>query len=344
MLITLFLSIIYFNISLNLDNKVVNFFAPNLSDQLNAKIAIWSEAAKKIVLAHEADATIDIDFARNLLLQRRTDPIEPALPVAELKLPLKNSTSTEDFTTTANGGFVMDVVDGTILFEKNADQIWPIASITKLVTALVFIDQNPGWENIYEIKKEDRRDGGRIYLFSGEKVKVKDLFYLSLVASGNTETIALVNSTGMNEADFVIKMNEKAKTLGLEKTVFFDAVGLDDDNVSTPNEVARIAKAALEDKDISKATLTKKYEFKTLNDRRKVAYSTDSLLNDEMPGLKVLGGKTGYNEKAGYCFVGKFSDKENHEIISVILGDVDEKSRFTQAYSLAEWTYGNYHW
>ncbi|KKR33089.1 MAG: Serine-type D-Ala-D-Ala carboxypeptidase, partial [Candidatus Falkowbacteria bacterium GW2011_GWF2_39_8] len=146
------------------------------------------------------------------------------------------------------------------------------------------------------------------------------------------------------EEEFVIKMNEKAKTLGLEKTVFYYAVGLDDENVSSPNEVARIAKAAFENKDIVKATLTKKYEFKTLNDRRKVAYSTDSLLHGEMPDLRVLGGKTGYNEKAGYCFVGKFTNSENHEIISVILGDVDEKSRFTQAYNLAEWAYDNYHW
>ncbi|KKR31541.1 MAG: hypothetical protein UT64_C0057G0011, partial [Candidatus Falkowbacteria bacterium GW2011_GWF2_39_8] len=124
MFITLFLSIIYFNISFNLDNKVVNFVAPDLSENLNAKIESWSGVAKKIVVAHQADATIgDIDFARNLLLQRRTPPAEAVvLPVAAPKLPLKNSTSTEEFSTSANGGFVMDVVDGTVLFEKNADQ------------------------------------------------------------------------------------------------------------------------------------------------------------------------------------------------------------------------------
>lgn len=347
MLSTLLLSVLYFNISLNLDSSLVNFFTPNLSTVINKKVEYLVASAKKIVLAREVEATIgDIDFTKNFLKQKNTEAENlVALPVAKLKLPLKNSSSTDVFSTSAVSGLAMDVSEGTVLFEKNADEVRPIASITKLATALVFIDHNPGWDKIYEITKEDRREGGRIYLFKGEKVKVRDLFYLSLVASGNTETIALVSSTGLTETEFVEKMNEKVKILGLENTVFYDAVGLNDKNVSTPREVAKIAQIALENVDISQATLTKKYEFKTQLDRKKVVYSTDSLLGSTIPDeLRILGGKTGYNEKAGYCFVGKFVDSNEHQVISVILGDVDKNSRFTQAYNLAEWVYANYHW
>jgi D-alanyl-D-alanine carboxypeptidase len=242
-------------------------------------------------------------------------------------------------------GTIADIQENKILFNKDADKEWPLASITKLMTALVFLDYNPGWEEIYEVRREDRREGGKIYLFTGDKVKVKDLFYLSLVGSGNTETIGLVNATGLSEEEFVKKMNEKAESMGLTNTHFYDPAGLNNSNVSTAKETAVFAKIALADKDISEATLAKSYGFVTLAGRKKTIYNTDDLL-DIFPrnGIKIAGGKTGYTEAAGYCFVGKFIDHNGREMISVVLGGDSKDSRFMETRGLVEWAYKNYVW
>lgn len=265
------------------------------------------------------------------------------LPASENKPPREEII--EQYELDANCGAVLDVENNNILFDKQANREWPLASLTKLITAIVFLEHNPGWDSVYTIKGEDRREGGRIYLFTGEKVRVKDLFYLSLVGSGNTETVALVHSTGMTENIFVEKMNEKAQSLNLNNTKFFDVTGLNNKNVSTARDIVRFTQAALLINEISKATITKKYEFWTLEGKNKVAYNTDDLLNNfPENGIRIVGGKTGYLELAGYCFVGKFVDHQGKEMISVVLGSKDRYSRFTEAKNLVEWTYENYIW
>lgn len=240
---------------------------------------------------------------------------------------------------------VIDCKSDVVLFGKEEEIIWPIASITKLITALVFVEHNPGWDAVYRIKAGDKQEGGRIYLFTGEKVKVKDLFYFSLVGSDNTAAMALVRSTGLSDEEFIKKMNEKARALGLKNTHFDDPVGLSDGNVSTAKETAALAAAAFANEDISGASLTKAYEFETLEGRKKKINNTDGLL-DIFPqnGIKILGGKTGYIEASGYCFAGKFADHGGNEIISVVLGADSYNARFDQTKEMVEWVYENYQW
>ena len=240
---------------------------------------------------------------------------------------------------------VAEATSSQVLFAKEADKEWPIASITKLMTALVFLEHNPGWDAVYTITDEDRREGGRINVFRGEKIKVKDLFNLSLVGSDNTATVALVHSIGLSEEDFVKKMNAKAESIGLKHTRFYDAVGLSNDNVSIAREVIELARVSLAEEEIQTATLKKKYEFSTVQGRKKTVYNTDDLLNNfPHNGIKILGGKTGYTESAGYCFVGKFMDRSGREIISVVLGSPNRDSRFSQTKNLIEWAYKNFVW
>jgi D-alanyl-D-alanine carboxypeptidase (penicillin-binding protein 5/6) len=245
----------------------------------------------------------------------------------------------------SNISCVVDVETGKVVYNKNNNTKVPIASISKLMTTLVFLDYNPGWEEVYIIQDSDRRDGGKIFLYLGDKVTVKDLFNMSLVGSANTATIALVHSTGMSEEEFVQKMNTKAMELGLLDTSFKDVTGLSKNNVSTALEVAQIAKYALSKIEINRATLKSEYFFKTLQGTTKKVYTTDYLLeNFPENGIKVLGGKTGYTELAEYCFVGKFTNKNGNEIITVVLGSDTKNSRFYETKELAEWTYNNYEW
>lgn len=236
--------------------------------------------------------------------------------------------------------------DGRVFFfGKNANDIQPIASITKLMTALVFLDNNPDWETTYVIGRDDMIEGGKLNLFRGEEIKLRDIFKTSLIASDNGATMALVHASGLTEEEFVKKMNEKALMLGLVDTNFQDPIGLSDDNVSTAREVALLAKEALTRPEITEATESKSYRFTTLDGREKMVESTDYLLFDpEDNQFQVIGGKTGYTDKAGYCFVGRFKDLNGREIISVVLNSSGKNDRFRESKSLVKWVFDNYTW
>lgn len=245
----------------------------------------------------------------------------------------------------AQRGAVLASGDRFFLFSNRADEVQPIASITKLMTALVFLENNPGWDEVYQIKPEDNIQGGKINLFLGEIIRVRDLFYTSLIASDNGATIALVHSTGLTEEEFVARMNKKAAEMRLEKTSFEDPIGLGVKNISTAREVALLAEAAFEKPEIREATASQSYKFETLNGRQKFIESTDDLLFDKsINGLEILGGKTGYTDEAGYCYVGYMRGPAGKTVVSVVLGANSRSERFRASRSIAEWALNYYDW
>jgi D-alanyl-D-alanine carboxypeptidase len=245
----------------------------------------------------------------------------------------------------ADKSAVLSGDDRVFLFDKKSDEVQPIASISKLMTALVFLDNNPGWDTTYTITDADKIAGGKLNLFSGEEIKLRDIFKTSLIASDNGATMALVHASGLSEKEFIQKMNDKAAHLRLTKTKFIDATGLSDENVSTAREVALLAKEALSHPEITETTESKNYHFTTVDGRKKDIESTDYLLFDsEKNSFQVVGGKTGYTDKAGYCFVGRFKDAGGREIISVVLNSAGKNDRFKESKNLVNWVFGNYQW
>ncbi len=243
---------------------------------------------------------------------------------------------------TAPGAIVMDVKTGEVLFEKNSHQPMPIASLTKLMSALVFLENSPDLNQAVVIQKEDYRPGSTVGLYNGEKVTRRDLFFSSLAASSNNATMALAHSTGLSEADFVKKMNSRAKLLGLKNTHFTEPTGLDSGNVSSAYDIARLASYALLDPNIKEAVTTTDYRFRVSNTGRlqKVG-NTNKLLKSF---LHITGGKTGFTEAAGYCLVSRVVNDQGDEIMVVVLGSASETSRFQEVKGLAWWTFENYRW
>ena len=238
---------------------------------------------------------------------------------------------------------VLDKGGRFYFWSARGDETQPIASITKLMTALVFLENNPGWDTPYQVTADDHITGGHLNLFLGDRVTVKDLFMTSLVASDNGATMALVHATGLSETDFVKKMNEKAQALGLLNTHFVDPVGLSDGDESTAREVTQLAKAALSRPEISQATESQSYDFTTLGGKAISIASTDELLTDTASGsLRILGGKTGYTDQAGYCFVGRFQAPDGREVIAAVLNAVGKNDRFTETESLANWVFKSF--
>ena len=328
--------------SISVDSLLESSFAKaSLSGQRQGRVLGIKELNDTIKKAGEQIASISRPIAQKVYSQIGKLPISeeaPPEPDPVVKLDYQYKVNTKS-------AAVLDTVNDIFIFKENSDVVLPIASLTKLMTALIFLDYNPGWEVTYKVKESDRREGGKIYLFWGEEVRVKDLFYLSLVASANSATAALVSSTGLSEAEFVAKMNEQARELGLNYTQFADPTGLSDNNVSTAQEVAYLVKSALSHKDIRQATLAKEYRFKTSQGKTKIVQTTDDLLkNFPQNGIKIIGGKTGRTIAAGYCFAGLFIDKDGHEVVSVILGSQSNGDRFSETKDLVEWVYGAYNW
>lgn len=252
---------------------------------------------------------------------------------------------TSDVNLIASSGAVLLVKDNSFLYEKNSAFKQPIASITKLMTVLVFLDHNPGFDSEYVITPSDNIAGGKNNLFTGETITIRDVWHTALIASDNGATMALVHATGLSEKDFVGEMNSKAKKLGLFDTNFSEPTGLSNRNVSTARDIARLAKEALAHEEIRKTTTIKDYSFKTKEGRDKKIGSTDYLLySDSGDKIDILGGKTGYTEEAGYCFVGKFANDGKDEIISVVLNSNGKNDRFKETKTLVNWIFDNYTW
>ncbi|MFH1030771.1 MAG: serine hydrolase [bacterium] len=240
----------------------------------------------------------------------------------------------------AKSGIVVNGETDEVLFGKNENESMPIASISKLMAALVFLDFNPGWDKEMTIIPDDHRIGGMLYVSPGEVVTVKDLFYTSLVGSANNATIALARSTGMSLEEFAGKMNEKAKELIMEKAFFEEPTGLSENNVATAKEVAILANAAYGNEHIKKALQTNEHIFYTVDKKRihKIK-NTDKLLGSFLNegDYSIIGAKTGYIEEAMYCLAVGVEDKNKNSVISVILGSNTPEERFQEAKSMAWW-------
>lgn len=291
--------------------------------------------------------TNDISEEEFFASQAEGDGQASGLPRALPRAPQKKEDSQSlGILTTAQSALVFDEGTGTVLFAKDPRGKSSLASLTKLMTVLVFLDQKPDWDKKMRLIKADDREGGIVYARSPEEVTVRDLFNMTLVGSVNNAAIALARSTGLSQKDFVVKMNETAEALGLRDTVFVDPTGLLPENRGTARDVAKILAVVMEKEEARSASAKKKYVFSPANSQ-KVYYvkSTDELLwsflNEEP--YHFIGGKTGYIEESGYNLAVEV-ERDGHKIIAVVLGSETAEDRFKEVKGLIDWTFENYKW
>lgn len=247
----------------------------------------------------------------------------------------------------ARSALIMDVSTKRVLWQKNPDLVEPFASITKLMTALVWLDHEPegGLQHVHTLSGEDNTpDGKELNLPEGEKLTTFDLLRSSIVGSDNDTAMALAHSTGYSNQVFVGLMNEKAHMLGMKNAKFLDQTGLSSGNVATPYDIALLAREAFSKPDIQQPAMMAEHMQETVESHHTSrVVTTDKLLYDR--DLTILGGKTGYTEEAGYCFVVKARvPGSDREVIAVILGAPTEQGRFDEAKKLLEWTFAHYSW
>lgn len=235
----------------------------------------------------------------------------------------------------AASAVVWDTEKQEIVWQQNAFERRPAASLTKLMTAMVALDHGIPWEQSATINLDEYGPGGNLLLHAGEAVTMRNLFTASLLGSANNATRAYVRALGMSEEEFVRRMNRKAIVLGLEQTYFTDVTGLKATNVSTAYEIARLAEAAFRDyPDIAKATAQAEYSFAVIGSGREhTIKNTNRLVTDHL--LTVTGSKTGYLDEAKYCLVIQGSEAAHHLVVAV-LGSPAQAVNEEQVYKLLD--------
>jgi serine-type D-Ala-D-Ala endopeptidase (penicillin-binding protein 7) len=231
---------------------------------------------------------------------------------------------------------VLDATTGAELFSKDADEIRPIASTTKIFVAMAVRKQLDldGWTEISRVDAQFASGGARTRLDIGQKFRNKDLLRAMLIASDNRAPTALGRAAGMSPDDLVAAMNAVAKRLHLKHTKFTDPTGLRG-NVSTAREMAIALRAVLGD-DVLRAIMRQdSAEVVSKDHYARIHYgSTNAPL---VAGRwDIIGGKTGYTHAAGYCFItgARFDDRE---VVMAFLGASGKLTRFDDFNRVAAW-------
>jgi D-alanyl-D-alanine endopeptidase (penicillin-binding protein 7) len=232
----------------------------------------------------------------------------------------------------AEAAIIFDPVTGNAVWELNAREPRPIASITKVMTAMLFLEQEPDLSRDVVISRRDVRRASTTYLRRGERVSLRDLLHLALVSSDNVAARVLARASPWGTKRFISRMNALAAELGLEQTRFTDPSGLHEGNVSSAHDVSRLIAAAGRQPRIARIIRKRSHRIRTSRQNR-VIRNTNRLL-DTRPD--VVGGKTGFINEAGYCLA-TLIRVGDRAVSVVVLGARSNAGRFRETRRLADW-------
>ena len=232
---------------------------------------------------------------------------------------------------------VMDLDTGKVLYSKHADWVTPIASITKVMTAMVVLDSQQGLNEWVVIPKSDRETSKNAYsrIRIGSKLIRSDLLRLALMSSENLAAYSLANSYPGGVEAFVNQMNAKAKSLGMMNTQFADASGLSTNNLSTAEDLLKMVKAAAEYEEIREYSTTPRFTARFKSPRYSLNYgNTNRLVHRDSWDIGLS--KTGYLSEAGRCLV-LLSELEGRPVAMVLLDAFGKVTPLGDAQRVKRW-------
>ena len=243
----------------------------------------------------------------------------------------------------SSSAVVISVPIGQILFEKDADEVRPIASLSKLMSAIVYMENCghldlDGLHIMTNANRELAKGGDKTHLITGWSYSRRDLLKAALMRSDNRALPALMESCDMILQEFVMLMNHKAEDLGLKHTNFVEPTGLSAYNVSTAREYSRIMMEATRFPTLVEIMKTKSdviIGYKNGKARKFEARSTNYLLGRK--GVDVVGAKTGYTDIARYCFAILNKLVDNTSVTMIFLGGEGKHTRFGDFSRISKW-------
>jgi serine-type D-Ala-D-Ala endopeptidase (penicillin-binding protein 7) len=268
---------------------------------------------------------------------RRARAAAKARELAAAKLPKYRLDDSGDLVpdVRAEAALIYNPTTGRILWESGGFGQRSIASITKVMTALCFLEDNPDLSREVAIDKTDVRAASTTFLRASERLRLQDVLHLALVASDNVAARTLARASSIGADGFVARMNEKATELGLTSTQFADPSGLDARNVSSAYDLARLIAYASEDELISSIMRTSDYTFQSSR-RSLTIHNTNQLVRSA--DIDVVAGKTGFIQKSGHCLATLLRVPEfNQPVAVVVLGAHSNAGRFWETRHLFNW-------
>lgn len=241
----------------------------------------------------------------------------------------------------AKAAALFDVRSGRFLFSKNVNQRLPVASITKLMSAVVIL-ANLNLNDVFTVPAEDINvDGKGADFYKNEELRGTDLFKIMLIKSSNDAALTFATAAREAGIDFIAKMNEKAQSLGMTNTKFADPAGLNDqDTFSTASDLVKLVHHAAGYDLISQALRTKSAIVTSIDGKTAHNLVNTNRLIGQIPN--VIMGKTGYTDSALYTMVLEVGVNGGRDtIISVILGSND---RFAETKKLIQWGEAAHRW
>ena len=254
--------------------------------------------------------------------------------------PVRNP-AYDDLELAAKAAVILDRDSNRTLFSKNPDEKLPMASITKLMTALVVLDNYSDTQTVISVPEAaTKANGSRMYLYAGETLTIESLVTGLLVGSANDAAIALAVQAGGSIDQFVKMMNTKAMQLGLFNTRFTNPTGFDDPHhYSTARELANLARLALMNGQIAKIVATDHITiYDTTRKFKHELQNTNKLISRYQ---NVVGVKTGTTEEAGESLVVSATGNSGQQVIAVLLNSPD---RFEEGKQALDWALKAYSW
>lgn len=244
----------------------------------------------------------------------------------------------------AKSAILLEVDTGTILYEKNANEKLPPASITKVMTLLLIMEAIDRGElkltdKVRTSERAASMGGSQIFLQPGEEMTVEDMIKGISIASGNDASVAMAEHIGGTEEAFVAKMNERAKKLGMKNTHFVNSNGL-----PTSNHYSTAMDIAIMSRELLKHELITKYTGIYQDYLRKESANPFWLVNTNRlvrfyEGVDGL--KTGYTTEAKYCLTAT-AKRNNMRVLSVVLGEPDTKIRNSEVTAMFNYAFNHY--
>lgn len=237
----------------------------------------------------------------------------------------------------AKSAVVIDVDSGIILYQKYPNMRLLPASTTKIMTALIALE-NYKLDEILEVAGL-KIDGNSVGLAAGEQITVENLLKGLLIGSGNDAAQVLAENFAGGMSGFVWAMNQKAVELKLENTHFTNPIGLDEEgHYSTAIDLAKLAVVALKNPTVSEIVSTPELEIADITGTKVHRLKNTNELVGKLDGVKGI--KTGWTQNAGECLVA-LTERNQKRIISVILGSTN---RFGETENLISWVFENFDW
>lgn len=259
-------------------------------------------------------------------------------------IPTVKAEDIEDLAPNAKSAIMIEATTGEILFQKNANEKLAPASMTKMMSMLLIMEEiekgNLKWdEEITASENASKMGGSQIFLKAGEKMTVTDMLKGIAIASGNDATVAMAERIAGSEENFVKKMNAKARELGLKNTNFVNSTGLTADNhYSSAYDMSLIAKELIKHEKILEFTGTYEDYLRKDTDNPFWLVNTNRLVRFYQG---VDGLKTGFTDEAGYCLTAT-AKKDNMRLITVVMNEPTTSSRSSDTTKMLDYGYNVY--